>query len=160
MHKVCRYSLCNLRHQVDSKDWSILQGWSIVKASEYIMEIIVSIDFLYCSYEYTCVRHVESLLNYYKCKYMAIVNVQQWKTSCKHWNLLTNHQKIGWLVWPGGVYKYRTFWQSVPWHDKGISCCINICQAVNNLPYSTMLLFVWSAIVLALWALWGPNFIW
>ena len=60
------------------------------------MKNIVSIDFLYCSYEYTCVRHVESLLNYYKCKYMAIVNVQQWKTSCKHWNLLTDHQKIGW----------------------------------------------------------------
>jgi len=42
-----------------------------VKTSEYIMENIVSIDFWYC----TWMGHVESLLKYYKCKYMAILNV-------------------------------------------------------------------------------------
>ena len=54
------------------------------------MEINGSTDFLYCSYKCTCMRHVESLIvNYYKYKYMAIVNVQQWQISCKHCNLLT-----------------------------------------------------------------------
>jgi hypothetical protein len=63
-----------------------------VKTSEYIMENIVSIDFL----DWTCKRHVESLLIYYKCKYMTIVNAQQRKYPVSTGTCLLVIRKLGW----------------------------------------------------------------